>query len=212
MKKLNEYEQWIFLIRHPNTIQSGFKRLIGQTDLLIDYDQLPIVKAYASQLMRYPISHVISSQLHRSRDAAEIVAQKVKAPLISLSELNEISLGDWDGKSVLSIKTESPQEYAERGNNMVEYRPPNGENFKDLRQRVLNAWHRIAQLEGNSVIIGHASVNRIILAYVMDIKLDKIFAIEQDFNCVNVIVKEDGKWIVLETNGKRFPETGNESL
>jgi broad specificity phosphatase PhoE len=206
LKKLNEYEQWIFLIRHPNTIQSGYKRLIGQTDLLIDYDQLPIVKAYATQLAEFPIDHVFSSQLHRSRDAAEIVAGKVGAPFISMSELNEINLGDWDGKSVQSIKAEDPAGYAQRGNDMIEFRPTNGENFRDLRQRVLTAWRKISLLEGNSVIIGHASVNRILLAQIMDIKLDKIFAIEQDFNCINVIVKENGKWIVLETNGKRFPE------
>ena len=70
----------------------------------------------------------------------------------------------------------------------VNYKVPGGENFETMHARCSQFWDElIQQTIPKVVIITHAGVIRSILAYVLNIPLDKIFQLEIDYSSVTKI-------------------------
>jgi probable phosphoglycerate mutase len=105
-----------------------------------------------------------------------------------MKELREIDMGRWDGLGMDEVKRLFPGEFEKRGLDSVNYRPPGGESFADLRARVLPAYREIiGGNDGNIAIVSHAGVNRVILCDIMNLPLKNLFEIKQDYACINRI-------------------------
>jgi broad specificity phosphatase PhoE len=79
-----------------------------------------------------------------------------------------MGLGIWDGELIEDIKAKFPEEYARRGDDIRNYRVPGGENFYDLRSRVLREFHRIFAEDfraGSMTGVGGAFGDLIIVAH-----------------------------------------------
>jgi probable phosphoglycerate mutase len=102
--------------------------------------------------------------------------------------LREISLGEWEGFSFQEIRERFFEDYAARGRDMENWRPPRGESFADCRARINRAVDEIvAGSEGNVLLVGHAGVNRLILCSILGIPVRNLHGIGQDYGCVNII-------------------------
>lgn len=69
------------------------------------------------------------------------------------------------------------------------YRPPYGENLAKVALRV---WLIIDEIlkkckEETVAIVSHGGLNRILIARAIGLSLNKIFSLEQDFVCINVL-------------------------
>ena len=105
-------------------------------------------------------------------------------------DLREINLGEWDGRPKLDIEAESPAEWKTRGASIDTFRPPEGESFSDLYQRVIPVFEHIAETVSSPVlIVGHAGVNRVILCRVLNMPICKLFSIGQNYGALNIIEK-----------------------
>ena len=70
----------------------------------------------------------------------------------------------------------------------VNYQVPGGENFEAMHSRCSQFWDElILQAAPKVVIITHAGVIRSILAYILNIPLDKVFSLEIDYSSVSKI-------------------------
>ena len=70
------------------------------------------------------------------------------------------------------------------------YRSPGGgESIAALAERVLPAFEKIRKehVGGDFVIVDHGAVNRVILAHALGLDLNRIFNIQQDYGCLNII-------------------------
>jgi len=177
----------IVLLRHAQTMLSSGKRLIGQCDVELSKEGIENSKELGEALKLYGFKHVFSSALMRSKQTAGLVSGLTGTAITIEPGLNEISLGAWDGLFVEDIKKEYPAEYVQRGQNMISYRPPGGENFEDLQKRVLETFSKLLGYDGQLLIVAHASVNKVILANAMKLPLYNISEIKQDYLCCNVI-------------------------
>ena len=109
-------------------------------------------------------------------------------PLEAIPALREISLGEWEGVPFAEIKERFPKEFAARGLDMGNWRPPEGESFADCFARVSDVLTGIlADSQGNVLLAGHAGVNRLILCSVLGIPLSNLHSIGQDYGCLNAI-------------------------
>ena len=126
--------------------------------------------------------------LSRCIDMAAIVSGFEKHATTLMDGLKEISLGKWDGKPIAEIRNEFPEEWEKRGKNFTGYRPPLGESFLDLSQRVVPVFHQIVteNIE-NILVVAHAGVNRMILCDLLNKEIDDLFSIPQDYGCLNII-------------------------
>ena len=193
--------RFIILIRHEKTELSSGKRFIGQCDVGLSDEGLSDSEKLGEALKGYLFGYLFSSGLKRSMQTAEIIAKHTGLTPHIVPDLSEINLGDWDGRYIEDIKKECPDEYLKRGNDMIRYRPPGGENFLDLEKRALKAFHGIINNKGNLIVVSHTSVNRVIIGSVFRMSLGKALSIPQDYGCCNVLEQTDSKMRVRLVNG-----------
>lgn len=181
--------RYIYLLRH-GAIRShaGRNRFIGQSDIPLSGEGARQARKLAENLSETPISAIFCSDLGRSLRTAEIIARPHRLQPCVREELREINLGEWDGLAFDVIRRRCPEQFEERGRDMVHFRPPAGESFLDCAMRVLPVFFDIVRsASGNVVIVGHAGINRIILCRVLGIGMERLFEFNQNYGCTNLI-------------------------
>ena len=184
----------IYLVRHADCRQDNIKRYIGQIDLPLNQAGVNQALSLARTLRDIPFTRVYCSDLKRSYDTARIISQERCDLIDPIPELREIALGAWDGFPMAEIHQTYPQEYRERGLDLVNFRPPGGESFHDLAARIIPQFRKLVNISGEyDLIVGHAGVNRIILCHVLGIPMAHLFRLQQDYACMNIVeVAHDG--------------------
>jgi alpha-ribazole phosphatase len=130
----------INLIRHGIVEENMNKRFIGSTDKpLCDVGKKEL-KEYKEKY-QYPKSDIIfSSPLKRCVETAQILFDK--DPLI-IPDLKECNFGDFEGKT--NEELETMPEFTEWRKGAFDYRPPNGESWKDVAERTKVAFIKIVE-------------------------------------------------------------------
>ncbi|NVO00502.1 MAG: alpha-ribazole phosphatase [Geobacteraceae bacterium] len=191
----------VYLMRHGDSRQDSVRRFIGQSDHPLNDTGRAQSEWWRRELSRIPFSHICCSDLKRSMETAQIIGQRLSVPLTILPGLREIDLGSWDGMPVSEVQQLYPQEYDVRGKDLAGFRPPGGESFIDLSDRVTPILNKLIQhSEGNLLIIGHAGVNRVILCQLLGIPLANIFRLEQGYGCLNILEYFGGCRVVSQMN------------
>ncbi len=179
----------IYLVRHGMIgIDENQKSYIGQIDLPLNEEGVKQAEELSQRLGELKISGIYCSDLKRSVKTAEIIAAPHGLSPVARVDLREISLGEWEGLTFAEVIERYPGEFKKRGADIINFRPPGGENFADLGERVIKAFNDItAESRGNVVVVGHAGVNRMILCHALGLPVEKLFNISQDYGCINRI-------------------------
>lgn len=181
----------IYLARHGDIGLGRDKRYIGQTDLALSALGLEQAAALKEIFCRIPLDKIYCSNAGRVQQTAEIIASAHQIVPVALKEFRELNMGEWEGRSFSEIKAEYPQEFRERGKDIANYRPPQGESFSDCCKRVIPVFEGLAHSDERTIlIVGHAGVNRVILCHVLGMSLENLFRLEQNYGCVNLIYQE----------------------
>lgn len=158
----------VFLIRHGETKKHDEKIFLGQTDVPLSDEGKEQCRVAGIQLTRFKLNtdNLYCSNLTRAVQSAEIIIQNAGIDVTLQKEpaFREMALGGWDGRSMREIRTLYPEEFEERGNDLLAYRiDEEAENFYDLRARVVQRFHEIVQSEpGDIVIVAHSGVLRVL--------------------------------------------------
>ena len=183
-----EYKN-IYLVRHGKIgLKDDEKIFVGHTDLPLNDEGEEQVNRLGGILSKINISSLFCSDLVRSAVTAERISAYHGISPIIVPELREISLGDWDGLTFSEVIRRYPAEFKQRGDDIADFCPPNGESFHQCGDRVIAGFKNIVRASnGNIVIAGHAGVNRLILCHVMGLPVKNLFNISQDYGCLNII-------------------------
>jgi probable phosphoglycerate mutase len=185
---IEDGEKKIFLLRH-GALQTADneKRFIGQTDLPLSEQGRRQAKFWSRQLADWPLDGIFCSDLQRCRETADIIAQKCCTSITPLAELREIDLGQWEGIRFDQVKRLYPDAFAQRGRDIAGFRPPSGECFEDLRQRVVRIFEQqISKNDGNLLFVSHAGVIRVILCHLLGMPTANLFRIDQGPAAMNI--------------------------
>jgi alpha-ribazole phosphatase len=193
---------FICLLRHAEVeAADGLKRYIGQTDLPLSALGRQHCREWAERLVSITLEKIVCSDLQRSLETAKLIANRRSISVQPLRNLREIDLGAWEGLSFETVKAHYPEEYNRRGAALATHRPPGGESFSDLAQRVLPVFYKIA---GNAsapvLLVGHAGVNRVILSHLLEMPLEAMFRLGQDYGAMNVIIPRGEQYQVEGIN------------
>ncbi|MDI1472729.1 Alpha-ribazole-5'-phosphate phosphatase [Thermodesulfovibrio sp. N1] len=198
----------LYLLRHGET--EGPKKVYkGHIDVPLSENGIEQVSKVAENLKkflsRYEIDRriILSSPLNRAIKTAEIIGKILSTEYIPMEILKERSFGRWEGMSIDEIISLYPDEFERWRQNPALFSPPDGESTMDVSKRAKKVINEILKLyKGFQVIItAHGGINRVILCNIMNIPLEKIFCIEQDFACLNIIEFYDGYPVVKLLNG-----------
>lgn len=141
-----------------------------------------------------------SSDLKRTRETAEILAESLPFEPIFDMRLRERHIGEWQGLTLREIKDWYPENYAELRADPLGYKITGGESRQDAIDRVLEFFDEIQQKDYSTVgILSHTTAIRGLLsALVPDTD-----PFQEEFTNISVttIAKgESGTWYVVQYN------------
>jgi probable phosphoglycerate mutase len=169
----------IFLLRHGQIQGHEEKRFIGAIDVPLDDTGLSQAGYWQTAFSGFPLDTVYSSRLQRCEKTARCIAGNL--PVIHTPALNEIHMGEWDGRTFAEIKACRPEEFIKRGEDLCSYRPLGGESFQDLSDRVLPFFNPLVQKKEKTLVVTHAGVIRVILCHVLKLPLKDLFQIKSAY-------------------------------
>ncbi len=190
VKSWSRWGRLLFILRHGATCAlEGPKRYIGRTDFSLNELGAAQAEAWAECFSDIPLDVILCSNLKRSAETAAIIGRHCKLNPIVETSLREIDLGEWEGLSFEALKLCHPRAFAARGADLANFRPPGGESFGDLQQRVVGALEGILTHGPSPVLlVGHAGVNRVLLCHLLGLPLANLFRLAQDPAGLSLVV------------------------
>ncbi|MFP4604010.1 MAG: alpha-ribazole phosphatase [Bacteroidales bacterium] len=164
----------IYLIRHtkPDVPEETF---YGQAD--VDVIKKNFVEQSARIQTKLPLEKtdlIISSPLQRCLKLAKEIQSNQK--IDTDPRIKELNFGDWELKKWNSTDRTKMQEWTE---NFTKMPAPNGESHLQLYNRSVEFWNELLSKQLTTVgIITHAGVIRSLLAFMLDMPLEKSFSIK----------------------------------
>ena len=133
--------------------------------------------------------------MKRAHETGQIIARPHGLTVVSVDELTEVDVGDWEGRTWEDIAQTEHDAHHRFVTDPGNYGYRGGENLSQVRERVVPAMGRLmtSNVGRQIVVVGHNVVNRVYLAELLGVPLAKARGIDQD-NCgVNVIRYRDGR-------------------
>ena len=192
----------ILLFRHGETANSKEVCFNGHYDVGLSERGQKQFLHWADILKQDNLKAIYSSDLQRTRNSAQCIADKHGLEPITFPELRELSFGSWEGMSFTEVEATYPGEMKQRMQNIATFQADGGETYPQLQARVIPKYEEILARHSNDqiVMVCHGGVNRIILAHLLGIPVGRIFRIHQDYAALNII-QYYGKEPVVEYIG-----------
>ena len=126
----------VYLVRHGETQWNAERRIQGQSDSPLTAKGEQQAMQVATRAKERGITHIISSDLGRTRRTAEIIAQACGCDIIFDSRLRELNMGVLEKRHIDSLTEEEENWRRQLVNGPVDGRIPAGESMQELSDRV----------------------------------------------------------------------------
>jgi probable phosphoglycerate mutase len=140
---------WLYLFRHGETDYNREQRFQGHLDVPLNDEGRRQASTLIHPLGRIGIECILSSDLSRARETADIVAKGLSIPVFETFGLREAHLGNAQGLTVEEIEARFGRELVEKWRSPylsdadVSY--PGGETGREVLDRVLQSVERFVQ-------------------------------------------------------------------
>jgi alpha-ribazole phosphatase len=182
----------IFLLRHGQIKGHETKRFIGKSDIPLDNKGRNQAVTWHESFASLNFDMIYSSSMERCRRTAQIICPNQDIRINQ--RLNEIDMGDWDGKTFAEIKKKKSEAFKKRGENMYKFRPSKGESFQDLLKRILPFFNALETKQQNltdkgkkTLVVTHSGVIRVLICHILNIDPEKLFKIKIEYSHLFVI-------------------------
>ena len=190
----------VLLTRHGHTDRSEPEQYLGQRlhATLTDRGRRDAA-ALAERLESVPVDRIISSPLGRAVETATILAARIDADVETDDRLKELDYGEWEGLTVDEIERRFPGQYDLYELNPAMHEVGAGESGQEVAARLSNLIDDLLDwgladgaADRTCVIVGHSSVNRILLALALGVPLaDYRRRFDQDWASLTVLRWKD---------------------
>lgn len=179
----------LYLIRHTEPDERFKEVYYGQLDIPLSERGLRQIGAVADRVASVPFTAVYSSDLQRAGLLADALADARDLPVRRLEVFRERSLGLLQGLTAEEMKERHGGEFEKWFADRAYHRVPGGENFEDLRDRVLPAVGELVQaFQGQRIVVTtHAGPVRVVLAEHLGMPLDRSLNFTLDYGGITVI-------------------------
>ncbi len=168
----------LLLARHGQSVSNAVRRFQGVQDVALSELGARQAEALGWAIRRLPIVAVYTSPLERARRTAEIAAAGLGVPLTPVDDLRELSLGDWEGRTVEEIRALPGDPYEQWVRDPVACLPPGAEPLPEVQARVVSAMADIAAAHPNGqqvLVVCHGGVISAYLAHCLGLPLSSIW-------------------------------------
>ncbi len=193
----------LLLTRHGHVDGIKPARFRGRAELALTATGLAQATALAQRIARQwkPVA-IYTSGLQRCVVTGAKIGEAVGVKAAVLDDLTDIDYGTWQMRTHDEVKAESPEAYRlwHEAPHLVRF--PGGESLQDVAARTSDAVRTVlARYPGQAVVmVGHDSVNRIILMQLLDQPLSAYWKLAQDTCALNEIDIDGGTVLVRRIN------------
>jgi len=180
----------LYLIRHGQTDWNIKGKIQGSCDIELNDTGIKQAEKLSNMILenKYKFSKIYSSSQRRAVKTAEILSKVTNVEYISIEGLDEINLGEWEGLSWTEVKEKYSTKYEEWYINRRYTKPPKGESYQDMLQRVLTSIHKIINENcDNVVIVTHSAVIMCIQCYLSNTPFDEMTKFKTDNTSITEI-------------------------
>jgi broad specificity phosphatase PhoE len=180
----------ILLTRHGHVDGIKPERFRGRADLALTELGQNQARLLAQRIApAWSPTAVYCSPLQRCIATGTAVANAGGIELHPLGELNDIDYGQWQSRTYEEARAAAPALFATWFAAPQLVRFPDGESLQDVAARTAEALRLILQRHSTDtvVLVGHDSVNRVLLTQLLDMPLSSYWRFAQHPCCVNVI-------------------------
>jgi probable phosphoglycerate mutase len=173
----------ILLTRHGDVPWLEPQRFRGRAELKLTDTGIAQAEATARRIdASWRPGAIYASPLGRTLHTARIIAEPLRLPVQPLDGLIDIDYGQWQGLTLDEAKERWPAEAGlwQRRPDLV--RPPGGEALQDVLARVAQALRLVTgrHPQDTVLLVGHDSVNRVLLLHALALPLARYWQIGQD--------------------------------
>ena len=158
------------------------------------------IAAQAERLAVEKIAAIYASPLQRTRETAEIVAERLGLPIGFRDDLIELDFGEWTGATFDSIRADPRWQAWSTQRSLATI--PGGESMRAVQQRVVAALLELNErhLHETVVLVSHGDVIRSVLLFALGMPLDFYNRIEVGQGSISTIN--------ISASGIRVPTLG----
>ncbi len=164
------------LARHGETEWNVQKWIQGGTDIPLNENGVQQAGQLADRLLAegFRPARVYASPMRRALDTARIVSDALQAECIPSPGLEEINFGLWEGLTWDQVQERYPADFRQWYGNRRYQRPPQGESYQDLLERMLPVLSEIVQREGGPdaschvLVVAHSASVMSLLSWMHD--------------------------------------------
>lgn len=189
----------LYLVRHGESTANAMKNVIqGHLDTELTEKGREQAKRIAERLRNHFFDQILSSDLKRALHTAEAIAEHHSdTPFIKTEELRELSRGDYQGMTYEEVGWHDRRQ---RRADWYEMRPPNGENFSDLVERMSTFIDTLDKDAKDILVVTHGGAIRAFYHHLLQIPKPDLFAKEKIGNVGLSIIEitEEGNKLILD--------------
>ncbi len=188
------FDKEICFIRHPKTVV-GYSICYGASDIDVADDVLEeTAQKVITKLDGFVPNGCYSSPLVRCRKLAEKVFPNQNIQFDDA--IREVNFGNWEGLTWDKIPTELQKEW---GNDIENFKKHGGENFMELRERVVPFWEELLQNNEEKIaVVAHAGVIVALLSHLLQAAPSKVFMLDITFGSVVRIRIKNGNFFKIK--------------
>ncbi|MEV6243059.1 bifunctional RNase H/acid phosphatase [Lentzea sp. NPDC051838] len=177
----------LILLRHGQTKLSVERRYSGRGDHVLTELGHQQAEQAAERLSKMDGIHaIVSSPLQRAQQTAQKLADKINLEVQTHQGLIETDFGTWEGLTFAEAAQQDP-EIHRRWLSDTAQKPPNGESFDEVNQRVRKARSEIiAKFGGKTiVVVSHVTPIKTLLRQALDVGPQFLFRMHLDLTGIS---------------------------
>ena len=194
----------IILVRHGHVEGISPERFRGRADLALTPEGLRQAEATARRIeASWTPAAVYASPLSRCRATAEAIGRPFGLTPTPVPGLMDIDYGEWQGLTPDEVGRKWPEMLDTWFRTPQWAAIPGGESLQDVLARAVAALRDVIGEHPREtvVLVGHDSVNRVILLHALDLPLSRYRRLGQDPCAINEIDFSAGEFTVHSVNG-----------
>jgi broad specificity phosphatase PhoE len=175
----------LLLARHGQTVWNAGRRFQGGSDVALSDVGRAQAEALGRAVRGYRVAAAYVSPMRRALETAEIALQGTAIPVVPLPELRELSLGEWEGRTVDEVRARDGDPYLAWLRAPHDCPPPGGEPLPDVCARMLRAVQRIGARHPNGedvLVVAHGGVISVYACHLLGMSFNALWRLRVD-NC-----------------------------
>jgi len=187
----------IFLVRHGETEWNQLHRLQGNKNSPLTANGIKQAHEVKKLIQQFNIDKAYVSPLKRAKDTIEILLEDSDLEAVTATDLREINLGPWEGKTQDETALLFPEEHLAFWQKPDEFNLVGAETYKELQNRMVTTIESIfiSEKNKNILVVSHWIAIKVVLAHYTSTPLSQLSEIANPENGALLCLSKRSKGI-----------------